>query len=153
MDSRDPSTNDGDDQLDPPLREVVQRIAESQPPEDLVARCVKLAKRQRPDQRPEPAERTSPRAATWLIAAAVAASIIAAVVYLRPVDDSREVVQQKPRVIQEEDPFDTEWVNESPTLWAYHQTAQQSPEDLDDLLETHARDFRVSGPAMSLFGS
>jgi hypothetical protein len=153
MDSQKPRTNDGDDQLDPSLSDVVERIADSQPPEDLVVRCVKVAKSQTPDPRPEPAKRPSQRAAPWLIAVAIAASIIAAVVLLQPANDSRYVVKPKSPVIQEEEPFDPEWVNESPTLWAYHQTANQSPDELDDLLEAHARDFRVSGPVMSMFGS
>ena len=155
MDSQRPRTNDGDDQLEPSLREVVERIAESQPPENLVTRCVTLAKSQTPDQRPEPASlRTNPRVASWLVAVtAVAASIVAVAVFMRPVEDSRHVVQSNPPSIQEDDSDDFEWINESPTFWVYHQTAQQSPEELDDLLEAHAQDFRVSGPAVSMFGS
>ena len=154
MDSQKRRTNDGGDQLEPSLREVVERIADSQPPENLVTRCVELAKSQTPGQRPEPAtKRNAPRVATWLIATAVAASIVAAAVLMRPVDDSRYVVQPNPPTIQEDDSRVSEWINESPTLWAYHQTARQSPDELDDLLEAHARDFRVSGTAMSIFGS
>ena len=152
MDSRNPRTNGGDDQLHPSLHDVVERIADRQPPDELVARCLELAKSQTPDQRPKPARRTSRRGAHWLIAAALAASIVAAVVLLRPADESRYVVVQEPPTIQE-DSFDSEWVNESPTLWAYHQKAHQTPDALDDLLEAHAREFNVSGSAMSMFGS
>jgi hypothetical protein len=153
MNSRKTGQNDSDDQLDPSLREVVRRIADSQPPEELVKRCVTLAKSQTPDQRPEPAKHTSRQAAPWLIAVAIAATIMAVVVLRRPANDPRYVVKPNPPVIHQETSFDSEWVNESPTLWAYHQKSHQTPDALDDLLEAHAREFRVSGPAMSVFGS
>jgi hypothetical protein len=153
MNSGKTRPNDRDDQLDPSLRKVVQRIADRQPPEELVTRCVTLAKSQTPQLRPEPARHSSRRAAPWLIAVAIAASIMAMVVLRRPADDSIHVAESNPPVMQEENSFDSEWVSESPTLWAYRRRAHQTPDALDDLLDTHAREFRVSGPAMPAFGS
>lgn len=159
MDSQKPWSNDrdSDDQLDPSLREVVERISVSQPPQDLVARSVKLAKRQVANQHTQPSDRRYRWATPWLVVLAVATSIVIAVtLWQRPDHDSDEpniAVKSKGATAPEADEFDSDWVNESPTMWAYHQTAGQSSEQLDDLLTAHARDFRVSGPAMSVFGS
>jgi hypothetical protein len=159
MNSQEPWSNKSDDQLDPSLGKVVQRISASEPPADLVVRSMDLAKRHLAAERRPSVGRRFWRTTPWLVALAVAATIVSAILLWRlpnhGTGQSEFVQTPQPVPKKRAEPSEADWVQQSPTLWAYHQNALDSSEELDGLLADHASRFRVSGPVMSLspFGS
>lgn len=154
-----PTGGEEHQRLEPTLEKIVGRIAESQPPDELTKRSMDSAKRELAGRNRIGARRPIPPTWSWGIVLAVATAILVTATLLwlpRRDHNGGDLVRKSnsaPVVDTEE--FDADWVNQSPTLWAYHQSACRSPEGLDDLLAEHAARFNVSGPVatMSPFGS
>ncbi len=136
------------DELSPSLRKAVERVRQSSPSDEVMSRALDQARFRLANEVEQPAvRRPSKYSRRWLLAVA-AAAIAGAVVLLRfpsGINPQREVVRPE-RPIRPAEEGRTEPIEELPTLWAYHLSAQRSPEDLDDLLAAHADRYSVSRP-------
>lgn len=139
------------DELSPGLRKAVDAVLRDGPPEELTRRCLDAARRRRPAKAGRPARR-----AVYLVAFAAAACVAAALLVwqFRGGGPGREPIARPPSAPQKvpspEQPVDTP--QPSPTWWAYHQAARQSPEALEALLDEHADQLALSGPTSWRFG-
>lgn len=122
------------DELGPELREAVEAVSQDEPPADWAEETLNKL-RQRSSM---PARRHWQRVATWLVLATAACLLI--VVALNRTwspRDGQDIVQQAPGR-EDKTPELALSDPREPTLWSYRQAAQQSPEELDELLDRHA---------------
>ena len=135
------------DELAPALRGAVERIVSDSPPEDLSQRIIEGLRHHEP-----PAVRHKARRLAVYVALAAAACLggVLLVRQFRPVDvnEGQFTEDEAPVDPAESEEPKLELAADSfpPTLWAYHQAARQSPEDLDSLLDQHAEQLALSVP-------
>ena len=139
--NEDPSS----EELSPRLREAIGRIVDVPPPKELLDRSLQRAQR----SSAQPVRRRRRQVAVWV--ALAAAACVSGVAYLGSLDrsgDPTAEIKDDP-----DSPSDTpspdvprHELRSSPTLWAYHRAAQQSPEALAELLDEHADQMATTGP-------
>jgi hypothetical protein len=127
------------DELGPELRKAARAVASDAPPKDLLERAVAAARRvAMPGVQPRPQAPHARRRHRWVGWSTVGCASVAAVASAwffapgfktGPVPPTEIVAPALPPASR----------RELPTAWAYHEALCRSPEDLDALLDRHAR--------------
>ena len=123
----DPAGTDPLEDLSPGLRRAVEGVLRDPPPEDVTSRALAAARRI-PVLRPEaagPNLRRRPRPAWRVLAVAASIGLVAGLAWWHWRGPSDGQVATKPPGAE------TPSGDRLPTLWAYRQAAEQSPEALE----------------------
>jgi hypothetical protein len=144
----DPTGADPLEDLSPGLRRAVEGVLRDPPPEDVTSRALAAA-RQVPVLRPEaasPTLRRRPRPAWRVLAVAASIGLVAGLAWWHwrgPSDGQVATKPPSPAAPGDVRPIPpgpgTPSGDRLPTLWAYRQAAEESPEALDAMLERDAR--------------